>query len=204
MNSVLVDAPTAQAESDVLWYEVHVHDSADALRTLARYYQQQLYALLHAYGFQQSDGDDIVNETWLALWNARKKFDTNRSFKPWLYRQLRFKMLDFIRNNRIPLVRQHFELHQVPDESTPEISFTSWLSENAVVDSAGKREIVYLDIQGVGVDLSRYEACLLYLHDILGLDRTEIASRIGKKPKTISVELYRLHVRLRNLLLQHE
>ena len=204
MDQALPDAPTAIAETDALWYEVHVLNSVDALCTLARCYQQQLYAVLSLQGFQQSDSDDILSEVWLALWNTRKNFQKHRSFKPWLYGQLRFKVLDFIRKNRIPLVRQHFALEQVPDESTPEVTFENWLFENAIVDITDKSEIVVLDIRGVRIELSMDETYLLFLHDVIGLDRTEIGCEIHKKPQTVTAALCRLHNRLRTVLeMQH-
>ena len=59
--------------------------SADAFGRLVQMHQQALRAFLRRLCANAADADDLAQETFVFAWEHMARFDTTRSFRPWLF-----------------------------------------------------------------------------------------------------------------------
>ena len=59
--------------------------SADAFGRLVQMHQQALRAFLRRLCVNAADADDLAQETFVFAWEHIARFDTARSFRPWLF-----------------------------------------------------------------------------------------------------------------------
>jgi RNA polymerase sigma factor (sigma-70 family) len=59
--------------------------SADAFGRLVQMHQQALRAFLRRLCANVADADDLAQETFVFAWEHMARFDTTRSFRPWLF-----------------------------------------------------------------------------------------------------------------------
>ena len=58
----------------------------DAFSQLVRLYSRRIYRLAYSFLHNVDDASDIVQEVFLRAYRSLSRFDTSRSFYPWLHR----------------------------------------------------------------------------------------------------------------------
>jgi len=116
---------------------------------------------------------DIVQESFIKLWEMRKSLDPAQSLKTYFYRMVKHKSLNYLRD-----VKQHTEDIddlQIPDDSIA--SYEDTESKSSKLIEPLKRWINELpDRQKEAFKLSRYE----------GLTHDEIAEVMEVSPRTVN------------------
>lgn len=84
-------------------YRILLQESGKRLRA---YYSRRLV--------EATIADDLVQETLLAIHTRRSTYDPNRPFTAWLHAIARYKLVDFLRNQRH---RQMVSLEETPEEA---------------------------------------------------------------------------------------
>lgn len=91
-----------------------------AFQTLMERYLQPVYGFIFSYVHEQQQAEDIVQETFLKVWNNLDNFDRDKSFKVWLFTIAKHTALDFLRKKKMlsfsTLVEEN-EIFDVVDES---------------------------------------------------------------------------------------
>lgn len=72
----------------------------EAFRTLLTRYKEKLYAFLRRFLIQQDLVEDVFQETFLQVYNSRDRYDTSRSFRPWLFTIAANKAKDALRKQQ--------------------------------------------------------------------------------------------------------
>ena len=68
----------------------------------------------------QSEAEDITQEVFVKIWKNIKKFDQNRSFKPWIFQIAKNTSIDFLRKKKsIPFSKFENEEGGNPAECRP-------------------------------------------------------------------------------------
>lgn len=148
--------------------------------------------------------EDLVQETFLAAFKARRDFDGRAAFSTWLIAILRRKIIDHYRKEARTLATAEAEI----DEVAPQFDKAGhWTVPPAKWGSAGANhaensefwEVVRHCLTG----LPRHLAQAFELRE-LGLASVQEASEIaGISPRNLSVRLHRSRLLLRDCLQSH-
>jgi RNA polymerase sigma-70 factor (ECF subfamily) len=101
-----------------------------SLEALVKKYLPLIYGFARQYTGSSANASDIAQETFVKAWRNIKKFDTKKSFKPWLFTIAKNTALDWLRKREdVPFSAFEIDgvntlLESVVDtKPTPEIVF---------------------------------------------------------------------------------
>lgn len=156
---------------------------ADALHNLARYLTGN-----------DSDADDLVQETYARALKAAGQFTLGTNLKAWLFRILRNTFISQYRRQRNNPTVGGF------DTVAPAVAIAAdehWLMDDIELDRL--RKVVAEEIEGALMTLSE-EARTVVLLDLEGLTEAEVAEVVGCPVGTVKSRLARARAALRQQL----
>jgi RNA polymerase sigma-70 factor (ECF subfamily) len=131
--------------------------------------------------------EDIVQESLLAIHQARHTYDAGRPFRPWMFAIVRYKAIDMLRKRN---VRQNVNVAVTDDEQ--QVPMESRVSND---NAEGLVESVEL-FQRIK---PAYRQALI-LTKVAGLSNREAAGSVGVSEAAMKVRVHRALNELRNLL----
>ncbi|HEU4673538.1 MAG TPA: sigma-70 family RNA polymerase sigma factor [Candidatus Limnocylindrales bacterium] len=206
MTAQLADA-TPVADEDLM-RQVAAGSQA-AVGSLYDRYAGAIYGIAYQLCHDRGTAEDVVQETFLALWNRAETFDPAAgSLSGWLYAIARHRALDHLRwsRRRIPASPFSVVVGDRPDEAAA----VDWLAAAGTVVGAATGEIgpeVLAERGETGAEVRsaldvltppEREAILLAYRD--GLSQSEIAARLGWPLGTVKTRSRRALRRLREAL----
>ena len=79
-----------------------------ALDMLVERYLKLVYSFVHKYIRDDADAQDVTQEIFVRVWQHLEKFDSAKSFRPWLYTIAKNACLDFLRRkSHVPFSSKH-------------------------------------------------------------------------------------------------
>lgn len=131
---------------------------------------------------------DLLQDIWMKLWEKKETYINEASFKTYLYRTVRNRMLNFIRDQKIN------------EERLSQLSFEE--SEDAIINKIIESEI-YALINEAFSELP--DSCKrVYLESLKGASQKEIAEKLNISINTIKKHInnanHYLKKRLENIL----
>lgn len=148
----------------------------DAMADLYDRFGRMAWSVIVAIVRDEAAAEDLVEETFLRVWNRMQAFDTQRgALGPWLLAIARDRAIDWLRSRSGGIDRNAWEL----DVREHPLLFVN--SESDVLNGDHPR-IMRKAIAGLNagqqkaIELAYYE----------GLSQTEIAERMGEPPDTVT------------------
>lgn len=147
-----------------------------AFKSLFDRYHERLYSFLFSILKSREDTEEIVQETFLKIWENRESFQENYPFEPLLFRVAKNTSLNY---NRKKVNRTVFEKH---------FGFFANL-----VESSADQYVLFQETQEIietilsGLPPKRKEIFLL--QKVEGLSRKEIADKLGISVTTVDHQL---------------
>jgi len=187
-----IDSPTKTAPDDNALMMAYATGQSDAFDTLYARYKQPLYQfILHGCN-NQASASEVFQDTWMSVVHARASYQDSGTFKAWLYRIARNKLVDFYR-------KQHKQSNEELDEEAVYTSVTTINTplnplELAELDSDRERVHAAMDT----LPWKQREAVMLKY--IAGFSLSEIASEQGDPQETVKSRLRYAYTRLRQQL----
>jgi len=163
----------SEKEQFEIWAEKIRQSDKKAFDNLFRALYSQLVTFAATYTKDQSSAGDIVQDSFVALWQRRSKIDPNQSLKAYMYKIVRNRSLNYLRDgsSEIP----HSEIVVEEKLETEEQINTSKNTEE-LAQKFGEWIEQLPERQQEAFELSRFE----------GLSHTEIASVMDVSPKTVN------------------
>jgi RNA polymerase sigma-70 factor (ECF subfamily) len=156
---------------------------ADTLFTLARYLSGN-----------ETDAEDLVQETYARALHAADRFTPGTNLKAWLFRILRNTFLSQARRRRSsPIVGGLDTVQPIHADAAAD----NWLRDDVELDRL--RKVVADEIEQALLRLSE-EARTVILLDLEGLTEVEVAEVLGCPVGTVKSRLSRARATLRRLL----
>jgi RNA polymerase sigma-70 factor (ECF subfamily) len=139
---------------------------------------QELSGLLRAYyarrmGFGAADGEDLVQETLMAIHSRRATYDPAQPFTAWAYAIARYKLIDHLRRRK---VRPQSALEEADELST---------------DGGVEDYFARMDLERVLGSLPPKVANLIRDVRITGLSTREAAAKYGLSESAVKVTVHR-------------
>jgi RNA polymerase sigma-70 factor, ECF subfamily len=156
---------------------------ADTLHNLARYLTRN-----------QTDAEDLVQETYTRALQAADQFTPGTNLKAWLFRILRNTFISAYRRQRHDPTRGGLD---TVDPTAQGAAPAEWLRDDLELDRL--RKVVGDEIEQALMTLSE-EARTVILLDLEGLTEVEVAQVVGCAVGTVKSRLARARAALRLLL----
>ena len=199
----------SEATTDGCLLRQLIAGSETALATLYDRYSASIFATAHRTSRDRSVAADVVQETFLALWNRAETFDPSRgSLIAWLSTIARNRTIDHLRAAGRRLAPAPFSAFGGTD---PTDSWTAdWLERSGelvgaampepepeiALSSKETRESIAAGVAALG-SAERQVILLAYQE---GLTQSEIAARLNWPLGTVKTRMRRAHHQLRDLL----
>ncbi len=165
-----MDAPLNSQTSEFLMLD-YAAGNADAFTALYGMHKGPLCRFLLRQGLSKARADEMFQEVWLKVINARESYQSSARFQTWLYTIARNSVIDeFRKTGKVEIV----ELLEEHSDTTE----TSALDEN--IDRERKQKQLLSSVETLPFEqrqafLLRYEA---------GLDSSDIAQITGTNQET--------------------
>lgn len=161
-----------------------------AFGQLVQRHGRALAQAARSFGVPESDVDDIVQDTFIAAWHALDDFDSDKLFRPWLFRIGLNKMRDLRRFRQV----RHF-LFGAKDIEDAEL--TSYVP-------GPEREVsARLELAKIMQVLNRLDLAsreIIILTSFVGMSHPEAAMALGTSAKAVESRVARARAKLTALL----
>jgi len=163
----------------------------DAIDALIRRYQVRIFNFARTLTANDSDAEDLAQETFARAFRSLSRFRGESSFKNWLYQiATNVGRTHFSRRARqAPVWERRVEADDIPE------SLVASRAPN-VEDTAMRRQALVKALSTLSRDLR----LPLVLHDVEGLEYQEIAAVLEVPIGTVMSRIFRARRRLRPLL----
>jgi RNA polymerase sigma-70 factor, ECF subfamily len=200
-------APEPQTDAHLL--QLVVEGSAEALASIYDRHVRDVYALAARTTRDASLASDIVQETFLAVWDRAELFDPARgSLRGWLLAIARNRAIDHVRYARRHDRAVAFSAFGTGDQDDG--SLAEWLTDSGVLVATGAADpgpetvVVNLETRAVVADaiasLAPVERSVILLAYGAHLSQVEIAARLGWPLGTVKTRARRALRHLRERL----
>lgn len=160
-------------EQFVNWAEEIRQSKKHAFDELFRAVYPQLVTFAASYTKEKSSASDIVQDTFVALWQKRNAIDPDQSLKAYLYRIVRNRSLNYLRNRSSEISQPDII---VDDELQTEEEVDSKRNADELSEKFGEWIEQLPERQQEAFELSRFD----------GLSHDEIAAVMDVSPKTVN------------------
>ena len=152
-------------------------------------YYRRIYQVAFKMLGNSEDAEDMVQETYIKLWERRDELSQVRNAEAFCTVITRNLCLDKIRSTKYDTASTDDERIMLPDNETP----------SDIVERKDHNRLLY----GLINDLSDMQKKLILLHDANGYTLDEIEKITGLTPINIRVTLSRARKKLREQFIKH-
>lgn len=176
----------SEKEQFTSWAEEIKQSDRHAFDDLFRSLYPQLVKFAASYTKEKSSASDIVQDSFVALWQNRTSIDPEQSLKAYLYRIVRNRSLNYLRNRSSEIAQSEIMVEE-------KLRSQEEVDSRKELDDLSKKFGEWIeqlpDRQQEAFELSRFE----------GLSHTEIASVMQVSPKTVNNHIVAALRELRSL-----
>lgn len=179
----------ASGEDDASLIRAAMAGDPAAFSVLMGRHKGGLYRFVLRYVGDADEALDLVQDTFVACWNALNTFDQTRTFPTWLRRIALNKCRDWSRRRKV----RRFFFGAIPiheNDTTQADAETS--------DDETERKLTQLDSAIAALPTALKEPLILTAFE--GLSHVEAANLLGVSPKAIETRVYRAKQQLRRTL----
>ncbi|MFB3896505.1 MAG: RNA polymerase sigma factor [bacterium] len=172
--------------------------SESAFESLVMRYQKTVYFAAYRLTHNHADADDILQETFIRLFNALQKETEIENLVAWLYRTAVNQAIDKLRQTNREKTTS-LEIASAETEETFQMSLPD--KKNIAPDEEVAEQERTTIIRKAIDSLSLQAKTITILHDLEGLKIKEIAAILDCAEGTVKATLYQSHRKLRQKLL---
>jgi len=166
------------------------------MTTLVNRYVSLVYNLIVRLVGDRREAEDLTQETFMKMWKALSRFDTEKNFKTWIFAIARNTAIDYLRKKKPILFSR---LNSENDEG--ETRFEDNLADDAILaDEAFDRKQSVGALEKAMQTLSLDERVIIILHESDEMTFEEIADVMSKPMNTIKSRYRRALQKLRGVI----
>lgn len=177
-----------QEQNDIKLIKEYLKGDEKSLEILIEKYLKSIYSFSYKNVGNQADAEDITQEVFVKVWKNIRKFDQNKSFKPWIFQIAKNTSIDFLRKKKtIPFSRFENEKGQnflIDNLEAVSSNFINIFSDRKILAAAME-------------NLTQKEQKIIALRHNDGLSFREIADIFEESINTIKSRYRRTLISLR-------
>lgn len=162
-----------------------------AFKVIYNTFAANVYAFAYSFLKERNKSEEIVQETFITLWENRLKFDENRAFEPYLFTISKRLILDSFRK-----------------AANVEVFKEKLLSQMATAHNETEEEIMHTDLmgftEGIIKDLPKQQQIVFRLSRFEGLSYDEIGLQLNLSRNTVKNHLVVALRTIRTQFAHHE
>jgi len=168
-----------------------------ALDKLYLRYYQKIFSFILRYVNDPDKAQDILQETFLRVYNWREKYAPTAKFASWLYRIARNLCIDEKRKYWNRMVDLDSQSRLEEDAQGPiDLESDKGFDPRQSLDESIKMDLIRKAIES----LSEEQRDVILLNKYEGLSYQEIGDILGISTESVKQRAYRAHLRLREIL----
>lgn len=168
-----------------------------ALDKLYLRYYQKIFAFILRYVNDSDRAQDILQETFLRVYNWREKYAPTAKFASWLYRIARNLCIDEKRKYWNRMVDLDSQSRLEEDSQGPiDLESDKGFDPRQQLDETIKMDLIRKAIES----LSEEQRDVILLNKYEGLSYQEIGEILNISTESVKQRAYRAHLRLREIL----
>lgn len=172
--------------------------NGDAFRVLVERHATAVFRLAWRMTGNETDAEDMVQETFLRAWREIKRFDGRASFGTWLHRICANRTVDFLR------ARNRWQPAPTgPGDDDEQDPFRGLASDEPSPERMARSAQAGADLEPALASLSEIERMAFVLRHYEGLGIEEIAAALGVQPGAARHSIFRAVRKLRRSLECH-
>lgn len=172
----------------------------DAFRVLVERHSTAVFRLAYRMTGNETDAEDMVQETFLRAWREMRRFDGRAAFGTWLHRICANRTVDFLRaRNRW---QPALPLGSDPADGSPRVHdpFRNLASDLPSPERVARSSEAAAMLVPALASLSEIERAAFVLRHYEGLPIDEISSALGVQPGAARHSIFRAVRKLRRAL----
>lgn len=167
-----------------------------AMTTLVNRYVTLVFNLIVRLVGDRREAEDLTQETFMKMWKALSRFDTEKNFKTWIFAIARNTAIDYLRKKKPVLFSR---LNSENEEG--ETRFEDNLADDAMLaDEVFDRKQSASVLEKAMQTLSLDERVIIILHESDEMTFEEIADVMSKPMNTIKSRYRRALQKLRGII----
>lgn len=192
MSELLQSSSTRDESAD--WMLALVHGRESALRQIIDRWQAPLLHFVFRYVQNEADARDIVQETFVRVYQNRSKYRDGNSFSTWL-----FTIAVNLCRNRRRWERRH-PTSSVHEQVQGEDGVESWVCPRPAPDRVAMATERVRVIREAIAELPHDQRTILLLYEYENLSYREIGEIVGCSERAVEARLARARAKLRDRL----
>ena len=183
LSSPMEDRLRINAE-DIALVECALADDRSAQRTLVRRYQGPIFAYIYRWMRNRADAEDLTQDVFIKMFRALHTYSRRSSFRAWLYRIARNRVIDFLRRKKPTAI--DIDEVVIAGEDSPVKTYSRAATTETLEDAIAELPPIYSEVL-----LLRHRNELTY---------EEIVDATGLVLGTVKARLHRARALLRKKL----
>jgi RNA polymerase sigma-70 factor (ECF subfamily) len=185
-------------ESDAQLVIAYKEDGREAaMTTLVNRYVTLVYNLIVRLVGDRREAEDLTQETFMKMWKALSRFDTEKNFKTWIFAIARNTAIDYLRKKK-PILFSRLNSENEDGETRFEDNLTD---DNVLPDEAFEKKEMAGGLEKALQTLSLDERTIIVLHESDEMTFEEIADVLSKPMNTVKSRYRRALQKLRGVIL---
>ncbi len=184
-------------ESERLVREASQGDS-EAFRQLVSIHHEKVFGFLFQIVKNEEDAKDLLQQTWIKVWNKLHTFKGKSAFGTWLYRIATFTAWDFIRKRKRQSEVLYLDEMLTTDSESIQVTYQASASPDRALQRKEMMEQFELALNSLPVN----QRTALVLREIEGLTYQEIADVMNCRKGTVMSRIFNARKAVQNRLKQ--
>lgn len=161
--------------------------SHTAFKIIYDHYYSKIYAVAFKYLKEENMAEDAVQEIFIKLWVNRQNLDVNLTPRGFLFKCLKFHVLNTIRNQSRVLIKQYEIAYHTP-------AFHKEVEEDLLLKESIK------DMEQAIEKLSPQKKLIFKLRTVEGLNNDQVSKKLGLSINTVKFQFSQASKALRKYM----
>lgn len=183
--------PDTPGQDEILLLRGIAHGDRNAFTSLYSQYLDQVYRYVFLFTKSEAITEEIVQEVFIRIWERREQLERVLSFRAYLFRAARNRVVDFVRHRQVE-DRTMAGYLAGKNTLTPETP-----------GEAFDYKAYYLLVQKAMEDLSPQRQLIFRLNTEKGMSHDEIAAELNISKSAVKKQFYEAIDHVRTYLSQH-
>jgi RNA polymerase sigma-70 factor (ECF subfamily) len=166
----------------------------DAFRVLVERHASAVFRLAYRMTLNETDAEDMVQETFLRAWREIRRFDGRASFGTWLHRICANRTVDFLRS------RNRWQTAMIARTDSEPDPFRNIASSEPSPERAAQSAQTGSMLEPALAGLSELERAAFCMRHYEGLSIDDVAAALGVQPGAARHSIFRAVRKLRRTL----